>query len=190
MTTGRYGDLMFEPGSTVVLHEVLHGRDWLTHPETVVADDGHELVTLLRPGTPFTFHDHPHGPHPWAAEHTSWEGPALLRATRAGDRYGAWRFYDRVGEVWQPRFLYLNFQAPMVRRADGYATDDHGLDLIVHPDGRREWKDVEDLHGQLAEGRIDEQTVLAVLAETTLVLAELDGGDPWWSRWDDWLPDA
>ncbi|WP_151082448.1 hypothetical protein [Nocardioides cynanchi] len=75
---------------------MLHGQDWLTHPETVVADDGHELVTLLRPGTPFTFHDHPHGPHPWAAGHTSWEGPVLLRATRAGDRYGAWWFHDRV----------------------------------------------------------------------------------------------
>ena len=179
----------FEPGSTIVHHEVLHGQDWLTHPELVVADDGHELATLLSPGTVFTFHEHRHGPHPWAG-HRRWEGPQLLRLTREGDRYGVWRFYDRVPEGWRFRHLYVNFQAPIVRAEDGYATDDHGLDLIVHRDGRREWKDVEDLQGQLREGRIDEMTVLAVLAETERVLAELDSDRPWWSAWDDWLPDG
>jgi predicted RNA-binding protein associated with RNAse of E/G family len=67
-------------------------------------------------------------------------------------------------------------------------TDDHGLDLIVHPDGRREWKDVEHLSGQLREGRIDQSTVLDVLAETETVLREPDSGDPWWLAWDDWTP--
>jgi hypothetical protein len=178
---------MFSPGSTIVHHEVLHGRDWLTHPEMVVADDGRELVTLLTPGTPFTFHDHPHGPHPWA-DRVGWHGPALLQITRAGDRYGVWRFYDPAPDRWRFRHLYVNFQAPVVRVADGYQTDDHGLDLIVHPDGRREWKDVEHLSGQLREGRIDQSTVLDVLAETEKVLRELDSGDPWWSAWDDWSP--
>ena len=43
----------------------------------------------------------------------------------------------------------LNFEAPVVRDADGYQTLDYGLDLIVHGDGRREWKDVPDLHAYL-----------------------------------------
>ena len=37
---------------------------------------------------------------------------------------------------------------------DGIETDDFGLDLIVYPDGSREWKDVEDLHHQRVEGRV------------------------------------
>jgi hypothetical protein len=179
----------FVAGEAIVHHEMLHGLDCLTHPETVVADDGRVLATAMGPGTPFTFHEHPHGPHPWSPC-SSWEGPTLLQVTRAGDRYGVWRFFDPTASGWALRYTYVNFQAPVVRVDDGYATDDHGLDLIVHPDGRREWKDVEDLHLQRAEGRIEESTVLAVLAETTRVLAELDSGRPWWAAWDGWVPEA
>ena len=61
-------------------------------------------------------------------------------STATGDRYGVWKFFETDGTF---RHWYVNFEAPIVRHDDGFDTDDHGLDLIVHPDGRREWKDVE-----------------------------------------------
>lgn len=179
---------VFVPGATITRREVLHGHTWLSHPVTVVEDTGTELAVLLSPGSPFTFPPaHPHGVHPWA-EHTHWGGTQVLQVMREGDLYGAWRFFDPVEDGSAFRHTYLNFESAIVRTEDGFDTDDHGLDLIVHPDGRREWKDVEDLHGQLREGRIDASVVLAVLAETERVVAELDSGTPWWSRWDGWRP--
>jgi predicted RNA-binding protein associated with RNAse of E/G family len=86
------------------------------------------------------------------------------------------------------RYLCVNFEAPLERDLDGYRTLDYGLDLIVHVDGRREWKDVPDLAVQLRAGRIDQESILAVLAETERVVAELDSGAPCWSGWDGWLP--
>ena len=78
----------------------------------------------------------------------------------------------------------------MVRDDDGFDTDDHGLDLIVHPDGRREWKDVEHLHVQRVQGRIDLDTVGAVLEAADGVVDLLDADDRWWAEYDDWVPEA
>lgn len=67
-------------------------------------------------------------------------------------------------------------------------TSDHGLDLIIRPDGRREWKDVEDLHHQQTEGRIALDTVGEVLATAASLVELLDKDRRWWAGWDDWTP--
>jgi len=175
----------FRPGQVVTRREVLHGRPWLQSPVTVVADDGDVLAVLLEPGSVFTFHEHPFGPHPWSA-HTAWGGTTVLQLHRQGDAYGVWKFFDDDGF----RYWYVNFEAPVVRHPDGFDTDDHGLDLIVHPDGRREWKDVEHLHVQRAQGRIDLETVGAVLEAADRVVDLLDADDRWWAEYDDWAPEA
>jgi hypothetical protein len=174
----------YEPGSLIQRVEVLHGRVWLHHPVTVVSDDGTTLAVRLDPGSRFTFPAHPFGPHPWSA-HPAWASTVVLQLYRAGDHYAVWKLFDAAGA-----FLhwYVNFEAPVVRASEGFRTDDHGLDLIVHPDGRREWKDVPDLHRQRVEGRIDEATVSTVLAAASDVTDELDSGAPWWGRWDGWTP--
>lgn len=176
----------FEPGTTVRRLEVLHDRLWLESPVRVVADDGPDgvLAVLLEPGSPFTFHDHPIGPHPWRG-HDSWGGSVVLQLHRGADRYGVWKFFEPDGTF---RYWYLNFEAPIVRHDDGFATDDHGLDLIVHPDGRREWKDVEHLAEQVDEGRITWDTVARVLEAAAEVVRLLDADDRWWAPWDDWTP--
>lgn len=184
---------MFRPGSVITRREVLHDELWLSHPVTVVADEpagnGHpgELAVLLRPGAEFTFPDHPFGAHPWAA-HQAWSGPQVLQVMRPNLLYAAWFFFDPTPDGPALRWTYLNFESALERMADGYATADYGIDLIIHPDGRREWKDVEDLHGQLASGRVTAEVALAVLAETAQVVDELATGAPWWSRWLPWRP--
>ena len=74
-----------------------------------------------------------------------------------------------------------------MRVRDGFETDDHGLDLLVFPDGRREWKDVADLHWQRVTGRIDEGTVGLVLAAAADVVAQLNS-TTLVERMDGWTP--
>ena len=174
----------FEPGAVITRREVLHGRTWLEHPVTVVADDGEVLAVRLDPGSTFTFPDHPFGPHPWSA-HQAWRGSTLLQLSRRDTWYGAWKFFDADGGL---RHWYLNFEPPIVRRENAIETDDYGLDLVLHPDGRREWKDVEDLHHQRTEGRTSVETVLHVLSVAAEVVSLLDVGERWWSPWDQWSP--
>lgn len=165
---------------------MLHGRVWMQHPVTVVSDDGDVLAVQLDPGSPFTFYEHPHGPHPWSA-HAARDATVVLQLLRAQTDYGVWKYFGTDGT-----FLhwYINFEAPILRHPDAFDTADHGLDLIVYPDGTRAWKDVEDLHRQRAEGRIDLTTVGRVLAAAAEVIDLLDSGTQWWKPWTEWKPDT
>jgi hypothetical protein len=173
----------FQPGQVVTRREVLHGRPWLESPVTVVADDGDVLAVLLAPGSVFTFHEHPFGPHPWSAQ-AAWGGTTVLQLHRTGDAYGVWKVFDDDGF----RYWYVNFEAPVVRHPDGFDTDDHGLDLIVHPDGRWEWKDVDHLAEMVTSGRMTRDEVVGVLHAAAGVADLLRTDDRWWAPWDDWTP--
>lgn len=54
---------------------------------TVVADDGDVLAVRLDPGSPFTFHDHRHGQHPWSA-HSAWTTTTVLQLVKKDSEYG------------------------------------------------------------------------------------------------------
>jgi len=88
------------------------------------------------------------------------------------------------------RALVPNFEAPVVRDGGGFHTDDYGLDLIVEPDGRLVWKDVEDLDAMRESGRMTTDEVLAVLAAAREVTAEIGRDQRWWAAWDGWTPPA
>lgn len=117
----------------------------MTHPVTVVDDTDGVLAVVVSPGSPFTFPDHPFGPHPWSA-YQQWFDTTALHLHRDGDPYSAWKmFRDGVFDHW-----YLNLEAPFVRHPDGtgggsFDTDDHGLDIVVPADGSKwRWKDLDD----------------------------------------------
>ena len=176
--------MRYRPGSEIARREVLHGQLWMDSRVTVVADDGDLLAVLLEDGSPFTFHEHPFGPHPWAA-YDGWRGPTVLQLHREGAAYAVWKFFDDRGGF---RYWYVNFEAPVVRHEAGFDTDDHGLDLIVHPGGRREWKDVDHLSELVRSGRMTEGQVVGVLHAAAEVIGLLDADDRWWAPWDDWVP--
>lgn len=174
----------YRPGDVVRRREVLHGAVWLEQPVTVVADTGTILAIRLDPGAPFTFPDHPFGPHPWSS-HSTWGATTVLQLMRDGDDYAVWKIFELDGSF---RHWYVKFGAPVVRASGHFDVDDHGLDLIIDPDGLRTWKDVEDLHHQRLQGRIGPATVESVLAAAAEVSAALDAGNRWWEPWDDWVP--
>ncbi|SEB74695.1 Predicted RNA-binding protein, associated with RNAse of E/G family [Nocardioides exalbidus] len=175
-------DGAFPIGSDVRVVEVLHGAEWASWDEEVVADDG-ILVTLQRNGTPLTFPPHDH-PHPWAHV-DAWTGTTVLKLRREGDWYSVWKFFDADGA-----FLhwYVNFETPYVRADGAIHVNDLQLDIVVPPDGDWRWKDVQDLAPTLASGRITQDELLAVLREAAHVAELLDRGDLWWAPWDGWTP--
>ncbi|MEO6510811.1 MAG: DUF402 domain-containing protein [Nocardioides sp.] len=120
--------MRYLPGTVVSRREVLHGHPWMESPVTVVSDDGDVLAVELGADSRFTFFDHPFGPHPWGT-YSGWSGPTVLQLHRAEAAYAVWMFFD-AGVF---RYWYVNFEAPVVRHEDSFDTDDHGLDLIVHP---------------------------------------------------------
>jgi predicted RNA-binding protein associated with RNAse of E/G family len=109
----------------------------------------------------------------------------VLQLLRSDADYGVWKFFGTDGTFLR---WYINFEAPIVRHAHAFETDDHGLDLVVYPDGTREWKDVDDLHRQRAQGRINLSTVGRVLAAAAEVTDLLDAGTEWWRPWAGWKP--
>jgi hypothetical protein len=173
----------FTPGDLVTVREVWADEVWLEFPELVVADDD-VLATLQRDGSPLTFPPHPGGPHPWSHQ-THWLGTTVLKLRRPEEWYSVWKFFDAdlAFQGW-----YVNFERPYVRRADGIDIDDLELDLVLHADGRREWKDVEALDDRLREGRFSADDLLHVLAAAPDVIDLLDRDDRWWSPWDGWTP--
>jgi hypothetical protein len=172
----------FAVGADIVMREVLHGAEWASWSERVVADNG-ILVTLQREGTPLTFPEHP-VPHPWG-HLDAWQGTTVLKLRREDDWYAVWRFFDADGGFLSS---YLNFETPYVRCADGIEVNDLQLDIVIPPDGDWRWKDVQDLAPTLQSGRITHDELLSVLAEAAHVAELLDRGDRWWAPWDDWSP--
>ena len=140
---------------------------------------------LLEPGSRFGFHEHPFGPHPWSA-HDAWgqhdaccsfTGRAMRTASGSSSKAAS----SPGGTSTSRR--------PWCRHDDAFDTDDHGLDLIVHPDGRREWKDVEPLRpSSVTSGRMTGEEVLGVLHAAAEVTARLDRDERWWAPWDRWDP--
>ena len=109
----------------------------------------------------------------------------MLQLHREGDAYAVWKFFDEDGF----RCWYLNFEAPVVRHAGAFDTDDHGLDLVLQPDGRREWKDVEHLSELVTSGRMTGPEVVDVLHAAAGVISLLDAEEaPWWAAWSAWHP--
>lgn len=177
----------YRPGSLIERREVMQGNLWLAHDVTVVADDGTELAVLLEPGSHFRFPAHPFGPHPWS-DRDGWDGPTVLQVHRDGDRYSVWKFFEPSPEGWEFVTWYVNFEAPMVRQEGGFATDDQELDLVISPDGTRQWKDVESMATMVEIGRLTPDEVVDVLDAGREVWRLLEADDRWWSEWDDWTP--
>ena len=174
----------FAPGECITRYETHHGQVWMQHPVRIVDDAGDQFAVLLSPGSRFQFHDdHPLGPHPWR-QHTHWSGPEVLQIYRASTPYSVWMFFDNQ----KLRNWYINFEAPVVRRPDGFETGDHGLDLIIERDGNLIWKDVEDLDAMLKSGRLTSDDVLDILASARQTISEIRRGERWWATWDHWTP--
>jgi hypothetical protein len=173
-------------GDVVLQREVLNSGDcWLECPVTVVRDSPGLLVTYLAEGTPFTF---PPAPlvHPWQGR-GAWQGHGILQLQRPGDPYSVrvfWEGPQRTFACW-----YVNFQEPFRRHAAAYDTQDLELDLVIHPDGRWEVKDDDQLDVRVREGRLTEDQAYATRSDLERLVSDLEAGRRWWDdAWAGWRP--
>jgi hypothetical protein len=179
---------MWSEGDVVVRREVLDdGRCWLEVPVVVVRDEPGLLATYLPEGAPFTFPDHP-VVHPWRRQgRTAWGGNGVLMLHRPGNAHAIWHFWEGP----ERRFAgwYVNFQEPFRRTPGGFDTQDLELDLLVFPDGRREWKDEAKFAAGVRDGWYTQEQEQAVRGEAARLVAELDAGRRWWDpAWASWAP--
>lgn len=180
----------FDVGSTVLRREVLHGLPWMEQSVTVVHDGDDCLAVLLEPGSPFTFFEHPFGPHPWSRL-VAWSDSTVLQLQRDGDAHAAWKFFGADGTF---THWYVNFQEPVVRHVDvmgggAFSTADLGIDIVVPSDGSPwQWKDADDPDAMVASGRITGAERDRIRAEADAVAKRLIAGTRWWAPWHDWRP--
>jgi hypothetical protein len=178
----------WQPGERIVRREVWRGRPWFACVAIVVADEPDLLVTFVPTGSPFGFPPSTDGrPHPWLGR-AAWEGHGVLHLQRPGEAYAVWHFWDgpdRAFAGW-----YLNLQEPFRRTAIGFDTMDLELDVWLPAEGGWELKDDDLLEERVAEGRFDEEEVVAIRGLGNAITSRLDRGDTWWDpAWAAFQPD-
>ena len=67
-----------------------------------------------------------------------------------GTPWSVWLFWT---QDWAFRGWYVNLEDPTERVGVEAVTQDHVLDLVVHPDRRIEWKDEDELESAVCSGR-------------------------------------
>jgi hypothetical protein len=184
-------------GQHIVRREVWRDAVWMGMAAIVVADTPAEFVIFVPSGSPIGYVDGnwptADGRHPWQGTKgakSRWQGHGCLMLHPVGEAYAIWHFWkgpDRQFSSW-----YINLQDPFRRTAAAMDTLDHEVDVIVHPDGTPELKDVDRVAECVRFGRFD-----AVFARIVISRGRefrdriLQARTVWWDpRWAAWEPPA
>jgi hypothetical protein len=172
-------------GEPILVRSVHHGRVVQAVPARVVADLPDLVVTWIAPGTPVVYPNGQDGEgrllplDRWRIEHRAWFGSGSVDLTPPGRAYAIRLLRDDGGTF---RGWYVNLQAPLRRRLDGFDTRDLQLDLLVEPGGAVTWKDEDHLEQAVELGLLDEGDARRARDEAERVLAEW----PFPTGWEDW----
>ncbi|MFW6722721.1 DUF402 domain-containing protein [Streptomyces sp. MAR4 CNY-716] len=168
-------------------------------PVTVVRDDAETLAVWVAPDTECvrpvladgtelhreplaTRYTKPHRPL-----RTRWFGAGVLKLARPGEPWSVWLFWE---VDWTFRSFYVNLEAPRVRWAGGVDSEDHYLDLVVHPDRSWEWRDEDEFAAAQRAGLMSASRAAAVRdAGRRAVDAIGAWGPPFSAGWELWRPD-
>ncbi|GIW13832.1 MAG: hypothetical protein KatS3mg062_1271 [Tepidiforma sp.] len=177
----------FEPGSVAALRYITRADSTvgMTWPARVVRDDD-ELVALWIPeGTEYRAWHRPPGearrlvPARWRRE--------TLRLMFPGRAHSIWCSWEGPGRRF--RMYYVNFEEPFRRTPIGFDTNDHALDIVVWPDLRWEWKDLEEFDALVDQGVFTAPFAASVRAEALAVLELIaSGSGVFGGDWPDWHP--
>lgn len=194
----------FTPGAGIVVRNVIFGKPFDAFPNTVVADDGYELVTAMLPGAEGAamalWIDSIRNKNAASREqmmpalaNRDWKlGPWTWRRTKVLSVLYPDRYYG-VKPMWQDEtFLgwYVDFQAPYGRTAIGVDTSDLHIDLVVEPDFSHRWKDEDEYTHARRLGLITDRchSRLDDARSEVLSLVENRQG-PFADGWEKWQPD-
>ncbi|GAA2073338.1 DUF402 domain-containing protein [Streptomyces albiaxialis] len=171
----------------------------ICRPVTVVRDDDALLAAWMAPGTlcvkPELADGTPVHREPLATRYTKprtttlsrWFGTGVLKLARPGEPWSVWVFWERD---WVFKNYYVNLEEPLRRWAGGVDSEDHFLDLAVHPDGRYEWHDEDEFAEAQRAGLMSaDQAARVRAAGREAVAAIREWRTPFADGWEDWRPD-
>ncbi|WP_328468609.1 cytidylyl-2-hydroxypropylphosphonate hydrolase [Streptomyces sp. NBC_00448] len=189
------------PGDHVLWRYRGNGTDevHICRPVTVVRDEPDLLVVWLAAGTrcikPVLADGTPLYQEPLATRYTKprtrvaeeWFGSGVLKLARPGQPWSVWLFWE---QDWQFRSWYVNLEEPLNRWSAGVDSQDHFLDISVHPDRNWYWRDEDEFAQAQADGLMPAELAARVRQAGREAVRAIRAWDPpFRDRWQDWRPD-
>lgn len=171
----------------------------ICRPVTVVRDSPELLAVWVAPGTvcvrPELADGTPVHLEPLATRYTKprttaltrWFGTGVLKLARPGEPWSVWLFWE--GE-WRFKNYYVNLEAPLERWEGGVDSEDHFLDISVHPDGSWGWRDEDEFAEAQRVGLMDAVQAKRVREAGESAIEAVEAwGSPFADGWERWRPD-
>ncbi|MER5909163.1 DUF402 domain-containing protein [Streptomyces sp. NPDC001982] len=189
------------PGSHILwrYRENASERFHIARPVTVVRDDAELLAVWLAPGTecvkPVLADGTPVQLEPLESRYTRprgvqldrWFGTGVLKLARPGEPWSVWLFWE---PGWQFKNWYVNLEEPLARWAGGVDSEDHFLDISVHPDRSWHWRDEDEFAQAQRDGLMGAELAQRVREAGSSAVAAIDAwGPPFDQDWQHWRPD-
>ncbi|MFE0106361.1 DUF402 domain-containing protein [Streptomyces sp. NPDC059009] len=192
------------PGSHILwrYRENAGSRFHICRPVTVVQDTEEQLAVWMAPGTecvkPVILNGDVGTPvhhEPLATRYTKprsvsrdhWFGSGVLKLARPGEPWSVWLFWE---PGWRFKNWYVNLEEPLVRWSGGVDSEDHFLDISVHPDRSWHWRDEDEFAQAQRAGLMDPATARHVrTAGRAAVDVIRSWGPPFSQNWQQWRPD-
>ncbi len=167
---------------------------------TVVEDSAECIALYLAVGTPIKIPVYLDGmPIPrdipyeerwvldWRLGDGVWHSTARLFVARPGAAHTFSAFWQ--GDDWSFLGWYVDLQASFARTADGFASEDYVLDVLVEPDYSWSWKDEDEFAAAQRFGRFSAVQAAAIRMEATAVIESIEARRwPLDAGWEAWRP--
>ncbi|MEU7378959.1 MULTISPECIES: DUF402 domain-containing protein [unclassified Streptomyces] len=189
------------PGSRILWRYRENGgaRFHIVRPVTVVRDDPGLLAVWMAPGTecvrPVLADGTPVHLEPLASRYTKprtvrrdrWSGTGVLKLARPGEPWSVWLFWE---PGWRFKNWYVNLEEPLARWVGGVDSEDHFLDISVHPDRSWHWRDEDEFAQAQQDGLVDAELAERVRAAGRRAVETIRAWRPPFSEsWQQWRPD-
>ncbi|MGW0147609.1 cytidylyl-2-hydroxypropylphosphonate hydrolase [Streptomyces sp. NPDC003333] len=189
------------PGSQILwrYRENAGRRFHIVRPVTVVRDDERLLAVWLAPGTECVkpvlsdgtaVHAEPlrtRYTKPRTVVRDRWFGTGVLKLARPGEPWSVWLFWE---PGWRFKNWYVNLEEPLARWAGGVDSEDHFLDISVHPDRSWHWRDEDEFAQARRDGLVDEELAGRVRRAGEAAVEVIRAwGPPFRDGWQNWRPD-
>jgi hypothetical protein len=191
----------WKPGSQILwrYRENSGAHFHIVRPVTVVRDDEDLLAVWLAPGTECvkpvladgtSVHAEPlesRYTKPRTVQLDHWFGTGVLKLSRPGLPWSVWLFWE---PGWRFKNWYVNLEEPLTRWAGGVDSEDHFLDISVHPDRSWHWLDEDEFAQAQRDGLMSPELAGQVRAAGRSAVEVIRAwGPPFSDGWPDWRPD-
>jgi len=171
----------------------------ICRPVTVVQDTEDLLAVWMAPGTecvrPVLADGTPVSAEPLESRYAKprtvlrdhWFGTGVLKLARPGAPWSVWLFWE---PGWRFKNWYVNLEEPLTRWVGGVDSEDHFLDISVHPDRSWRWLDEDEFEAAQRAGLMDARLAARVRRAGLEAVEVIEGwGQPFSGGWQHWRPD-